>query len=151
MIRFRTPSKALLVAGSSGTGKYCNTLKHFTCSATKQTSWGMECHAQQVAGNFASKHATIRSSASMHMQSKLHGGKPMLTKEMPALRRIRGCMLQCCSRWPCNTVVTVKAASMLALHETMVAGRPSSCACYTAAPKLFTCAVDVYMPTTLVT
>ena len=38
MMRFSTPSKALLVTGSSGTGKYCNTLKHFTCSIAKHTS-----------------------------------------------------------------------------------------------------------------
>ena len=38
MMRFRTFSRPLETTGSSGTGKYCSTLKHFTCKCTQMSS-----------------------------------------------------------------------------------------------------------------
>ncbi len=38
MMRFRTFSRPLETTGSSGTGKYCSTLKHFTCKHTRMSS-----------------------------------------------------------------------------------------------------------------
>ena len=38
MMRFRTLPRPLETTGSSGTGKYCNTLKHFTCKCTQMLS-----------------------------------------------------------------------------------------------------------------
>ena len=56
----------------------------------------------------------------MHMQEQAASREAHAEKrDASPGEGMRGRMLQCCSRWPFKTALTVKAAGMLALHQTM--------------------------------